>query len=246
MQEPAPSDPTGILAIETSHPQGSVAWSPSATVQAEEELFSIGLVHGRELLPRIEMLRERVGFSRSEIGTVAVSAGPGSFTGVRIGVSAAKALAFALHRPALAVSTLEVIARNCPKDGEVAVLLDAGRNRAHGARFRREAGRVLRLTPDRTLPPAEFLDVCPAETVLIGAGVRTLSGVDRFECVDEKLDRPSASVVCAIAHDRLAAIATGEEPTPIEFRDVHQLVPFYLLRPAAEEAGERSPGERPS
>jgi tRNA threonylcarbamoyladenosine biosynthesis protein TsaB len=233
-------DPTiaggGILAIETSQPRGSVAWSAAPGATAVEEEFSIGLVHAREILPRIESLRARAGFSRGEIGAVAVSAGPGSFTGVRIGIAAAKALAWALGRPALAVSSLEVIARNCRSDGEVAVLLDARRGRAYGARFRRSGDALRRLSPDRSLPPEEFFRELPAETRLVGAGSRTLPGAAAFDRLPEACDTPRAAELGRVARERLDSIARGEAPAPVELEDVHRLVPFYLMRTGAEEA----------
>jgi tRNA threonylcarbamoyladenosine biosynthesis protein TsaB len=233
----------GILAIETSQERGSVAWSPGPGAPAVEELFSIGLVHGREIIPRIEALRARADFAREEIELVAVSAGPGSFTGLRIGISAAKALAFALGRPALAVSSLEAIARGVPADGghaELAVLLDARRGRVYGARFRRTRGRLERLTADRSLPPEEFFAELPPGALLVGAGSRTIAGAERFGRLPEEIDTPSAAAVIAIARERLAEIAAGGEVPP-EFEDPHLLVPTYLLRTGAEEAREGGP-----
>jgi len=230
----------GILAIETSQARGSVAWSPDAGVAPVEELFSIGLVHGREILPRIESLRARAGFAREEIELIAVSAGPGSFTGLRIGIAAAKALAYALGRPALAVSSLETIARGVPAGvgpAEIAVLLDARRGRVYGARFRRTERGIERIAPDRSLPPEEFFAELSAGTLLVGAGSRTIAGAERFERLPEELDTPSAAAVIEIARERLAEIAAGAEP-PEELEDPHRLVPRYLLRSGAEDARE--------
>ena len=128
---PLPARGAGILGIETSQARGSVAWAApgsDGTVSITELLFPVGLVHGREILPTIDALSERVPFDREEIGVVAVSVGPGSFTGARIGVAAAKALAWGLCARLLAVSSLEVIARGLletERDGEPSPLLGA-------------------------------------------------------------------------------------------------------------------------
>ena len=89
-----------ILMIETSQRNGSVALGTYDGNLRDEELFSPGLVHGKELLPRIDTLVTR-NDAKSQLAVVAVSSGPGSFTGIRIGVSAAKAIAWSLKIPVL-------------------------------------------------------------------------------------------------------------------------------------------------
>ena len=237
----------GILAIETSQAQGSVAWSPAPGEPAHDEPFPIGLVHGREILPRIDALAARVPFSREEIDAVAVSAGPGSFTGARIGVAAAKAIAYALDRPVLAISSLEVLAHGVLDrvgelgDGtapfEVAVVLDARRQLLYGARFRIEADRLERITEDAAENAEEFFAGLPAETVLTGEGVETLPGVDRFRKLDASFATPQASLVATIARTTIDSFDAGTSPPP-EWEDPHQLIPKYLRRTAAEEARE--------
>ena len=241
----------GILAIETSQARGSVAWRPSVSegdarasdAGAVESLFPVGLVHGREILPQIDALSRSAPFARTAIDTIAVSAGPGSFTGARIGVATAKSLAYALGCRLLAISSLEAIAwgvafspstdRDAPF--ELAVTLDARRELLYGARFRIEAGAVERIGADVTAPAAEYLAALPAETVLVGDGARTLPGVDAFPRLDDALDLPRAATLACVAARRVEAIAAGAEP-PIGWDDPHALIPLYLRRTSAEEA----------
>ena len=238
----------GILAIETSQARGSVAWSSDRGSAPHEEPFPVGLVHVREILPRIDALATRVPFQRDEIDVVAVSAGPGSFTGARIGVAAAKGIAYALDCGLLAISSLEVLARGVAERSseiddptlpfDIAVILDARRELLYGARFRLELDRVVRLTEDVTANAAQFLAEVPEDIVLVGEGVETLPGVDRFRRLDASFSTPHARIVAQVAHETAEALATDSTPAPPEWSDPHQLIPRYLRRTAAEEARE--------
>ena len=234
----------GILAIETSQARGSVAWSATPDAETVELLFPVGLVHGREILPKIEELRTRCGFDRQEIATVAVSAGPGSFTGARIGVSAGKALAYALGCRVLGISSLETIARNAlttspalPSEASIAVVLDARRQLLYGARFRRANDALQRESADCAADVSEYFASLPAGTHLLGDGARTLPGVEKFDLLPEALDLPRAETVVTLAREQLTALAAGTAP-PVEWTDPHALVPLYLRRTPAEEARE--------
>jgi len=252
---PLPARGAGILGIETSQARGSVAWAApgsDGTVSITELLFPVGLVHGREILPTIDALSERVPFDREEIGVVAVSVGPGSFTGARIGVAAAKALAWGLCARLLAVSSLEVIARGLletERDGEpspllgareareVAVLIDARRSLLYGGRFTIGPDGCARRSEDEAAEAEGYLEALPPETMLVGEGARTLPGVDRFPTCSPIWDEPRASTVTRIAAERIEAIRGGDPP-PTGWLDPHALIPRYLRRTSAEEVRE--------
>lgn len=227
------SERRGILGIETSHSPGSVAIVHDDTIHAS--VFPEGLVHGRELFPHLDDLVAEIGMQREEIGIVAVSAGPGSFTGIRIGCSAAKALGWALGIPTIAVSTLEVIAQNVSIDGELAVLLDARRGACYAARFRREGDVVIRLGEDRCLPPAELFAALPPETRLVGEGVATIDGAGAFQRCEPEWNVPRAAHLCGLARAAWRDIESGRREPPPEFDDPHALVPSYLRLSEAEE-----------
>ena len=100
-----------ILALETS------ARAVSAAVVEDGRLLACGyqdtgLTHSRTLMPIVEGILKNTELTMADMDAVAVAAGPGSFTGIRIGVAAAKGLAFAADKPAVGVSTLEAMARN--------------------------------------------------------------------------------------------------------------------------------------
>jgi tRNA threonylcarbamoyladenosine biosynthesis protein TsaB len=123
-----------LLAIDTSGKQGSIALARAGepTAEGDFEVIEIApLVGGTfsaQLIPQIAELLSRNGFMKSAIGAFAVASGPGSFTGLRIGLAAVKALAEVLDKPIAAVSLLEVCVFASGAQGKIMAALDAGRN----------------------------------------------------------------------------------------------------------------------
>ncbi len=140
-----------ILALETS------AIAASAAVCADEALVAqsfqrTGLTHSATLMPMVESMLRNAGLTLEEMDLIAVAAGPGSFTGLRIGVSAAKGLAWSLDKPCAGVSTLEAMAWLLPgMEGVVCAAMDARRQQVYNALFELKDGTPVRLTPDRAI-----------------------------------------------------------------------------------------------
>lgn len=140
-----------ILALETS------AKSVSAAVTEDGELLAYayqntGLTHSRTLMPLVDAMLKNSGIALQDVGLVAVAAGPGSFTGLRIGVSAAKGLAWTLDLPCCAVSTLEAMAQNLRHmDAAVVCAMDARRRQVYNAVFDARGGELQRRTEDRAI-----------------------------------------------------------------------------------------------
>ena len=147
-----------ILAIESS------AKAASAALCRDGELLSLsfqrsGLTHSRTLLPMIEDLLKNTDTPKTALEAVAVAVGPGSFTGIRIGVATAKGLCWGLDRPAIGVSTLEGMAHLAACAGEEYVIcpaMDARRNQVYNALFEYAGGSLRRLCPDRALSAPEL------------------------------------------------------------------------------------------
>lgn len=144
----------------------STAKSASAAVAEDGKILSYsvadnGLTHSEILLPMAEAVLLSAKISLDDVSLFAVTAGPGSFTGVRIGVATVKGLAQDYEEPArkncVAVSTLEALAENlAPSDGLLVPVMDARRNEVYNALFRFENGTLVRLTPDRAISLAEL------------------------------------------------------------------------------------------
>lgn len=164
------------LALESS------AKAASAAVFDDEKMLAFtiqnaGLTHSRTLLPMAEGLMRGLDMAPSRLDRVAVSRGPGSFTGLRIGMAEAKGLCWALDIPAVGVSTLEAMAWGGPVlDGQMlCCCMDARRGQVYNALFTVEDGKPVRLTEDRaiSLPELEKELIASQEPwILLGDGAQ--------------------------------------------------------------------------
>jgi tRNA threonylcarbamoyladenosine biosynthesis protein TsaB len=120
-----------LLAVDTSGKNGSVALARAVAGEPEIEVLDVmpltGGAFSAQLIPQIASLLEKQGVSKNELGAFVVASGPGSFTGLRVGLGAIKALAESLQKPIAAVSLLEAVARSGGMRGRVFAVLDAGR-----------------------------------------------------------------------------------------------------------------------
>lgn len=140
-----------ILAFETSAKAGSVALTQDGKLLGES-YQNTGLTHSQTLLSMAEELLKSCGLTPKDVDAVAVAAGPGSFTGVRIGVAAAKGFAWGGELPCCGVSTLEAMALHLGVwDGYVCPVMDARRSQVYNALFRAEGGSLTRLAEDRAI-----------------------------------------------------------------------------------------------
>ena len=162
-----------ILALETSAKACSAALCDGERLLAQS-FQNCGLTHSVTLMPMVEELLKNCGQTLAEVDLIAVAAGPGSFTGVRIGVAAAKGLAWPGDKPCAAVSTLEAMAWGVAHvGGGICPVMDARRGQVYNARFRGENGRPVRLTPDRAISLDELADELKKEEIpqfLVGDG----------------------------------------------------------------------------
>ncbi len=219
-----------MLALESS------AKAASAAVFEDGKLLGVtvensGLTHSRTLLPMAEDLLRNLDKTVRDIGVVAVAHGPGSFTGLRIGMAEAKGLCWALQIPAVGVSTLEAMAFGGPDmDGTMlCCAMDARRGQVYNALFTVEGGRPRRLTEDRAISIAELEPELLAEKkpwVLLGDGA---------ELCYNTLDRGRLALHLAPEPLRLQnARGVGLAALEREPRPVDELLPVYLRLSQAE------------
>ena len=139
------------LAFESSAKAASVALCQDGSLLSQT-LQCSGLTHSRTLLPMAEDLLKNTGYTMADMDMFAVARGPGSFTGIRIGVSAVKGLSWAADKPCIGVSTLAAMAWNgISAGGLICAVMDARRFEVYQAFFRIEEGRPARLCPDRAI-----------------------------------------------------------------------------------------------
>lgn len=148
-----------LLITDTSGKEGFVALARAGEtdpIHVLEEVQLTGGTFSAELVPQIASLLQKHGLQKTDIGAFIVISGPGSFTGLRVGLAAIKALAEILHKPIVPVSLLEVIALASGIKGHVLAALDAGRGEIYVGRYDVEDG-IVRLREEQLLPKAEFL-----------------------------------------------------------------------------------------
>ena len=225
-----------ILGLETT------AKSASAALWRDGELLGMSLqrtalTHSETLLPMTEAMLQNCGFCIADVDCIAVAEGPGSFTGVRIGVATAKGLCWAADKSAIGVSTLEAMAYLAPDAGDAVIcpVMDARRAQVYGATFENRDGCPVRLTPDRALA-AEELAREVAES-----GRRAYVLGDGAELFARALEKLGAAYTLAPELTRrqnawgVCLAAAGKEP-----RSAEELLPVYLrLSQAERERQER-------
>ncbi len=163
-----------VLGIETATRQGSIALAREGEAFAIVPLLERG-AHARDLIVRIDGLLREAGLESDALQGIAVSSGPGSFTGVRIGMATAQGLAYALRIGLAGISTLEALARSVLEAGEgergtVCPAIDAGRGEVYAALFGAEHDEVRRLGPDRSRRPEDLAAELPEGALLAGDG----------------------------------------------------------------------------
>ena len=217
-----------ILAIEAATPRGSVA-----LVTAEEEVLrEIVLPPGRQVSETfLSAVADLLAGDTPRY--VAVSAGPGSFTGLRVGMAAAKGLCFGWGIPLVPVPTLHALAMRSPTGGvTVCPVLDAKKKEVYAALFRREGGECVRLTPDLAIAPEELPGRIPPGPVLfLGDGAVPFGGLFRDRLGDRARFLPGEEGLPGAASVGLLAVRLVREGMAADPRSV---VPAYLRRSEAE------------
>lgn len=227
-----------ILALETSAKSASSAVTKDGMVLASSYQCS-GLTHSRTLMPMVEDMLRNAELTLADMDAVAVAAGPGSFTGLRIGVAAAKGLAWAAEKPCCGISTLEGMAENLRhlENALVICAMDARRSQVYNALFLAKGGELQRLTPDRAISLQELLEQLQhlhfeekPDFVVLGDGAELCHGFLTENGVVCRLAPPQLirqnAVGVAFAAERKAA--EGGLISPDE------LVPVYLRLSQAE------------
>lgn len=222
-----------ILAIDTSGVTASVAVLQEETVRAEIFL-DLGRNHSEILLPSVDRLLMETGLDLKAIDVFACTIGPGSFTGIRIGVSTVKGLALALDRPVVGLSALEVLAMNAMgAQRNICPMIDARREQVYAGLYADNGSDSLTsIVSERLVGVDEFLELIAGDAVFIGSGAvkygdvirRRLAGRCHFTAPYSH--HIHASAVGALARKKIHAGG---------MTDAVKVIPLYLRRSEAEE-----------
>ncbi len=216
-----------VLAVDTTTERGSVALIENDAVAGEVRLASAE-GHSRKVLPAVDFLLQSLGLRAADLDAFAVTTGPGSFTGLRVGLSTVQGLALGTGRPCLGVSTLDVLAaRSAGAAATVVALMDAYRGEVYGAVYDGEGGMVGRPGVDR---PEAFVARAPEVAAFVGDGAQRHRELILSLCPRALF--PARSLFLAGTLGRLAAprLARGEGVAPAELR------PLYLREPDIRKA----------
>ncbi len=220
-----------VLAVETSTLAGGAALLDGDQLVGEYTL-NVRATHSERLLAAVDRLLQDAGWTVEMLEGLAVAVGPGSFTGLRIGVSTVKGLAFSLGIPVVAVSTLEALAWALPfARHAVCPVLDARKGEVYAALFHWEGVSPVRDLEDQAVDPEELCRRLSGPVTFIGDGIGVYSGLFKerlgplatFAPAGRRL--PSAACVGQLGHARLSS---GEVVDPVA------LAPRYL-RPSEAE-----------
>jgi tRNA threonylcarbamoyladenosine biosynthesis protein TsaB len=224
-----------ILGIDSTAKTASVGITEDNKV-IDHILVNQGLTHSETLLPLIDNILKKNNLTIDDMDAFAVNNGPGSFTGVRIGVAVVKGLAFKSHKPCFEVSTLDSIAYNCKsKEGMVVSVIDARRNQMYNALYTSNGDSLTRLTEDRSLLIEDlYKDIkdYSGKVYIVGDGQENVKAYfesnnmsqDNFIYPEYLENLQKGSNTALIAYNNLNKKKTGEE-----------ILPSYLKLPQAEQ-----------
>jgi tRNA threonylcarbamoyladenosine biosynthesis protein TsaB len=220
-----------ILGIDTATDQVSAAIGGHEGVLGSVNVAR-GRRHAETLAPAIDFLRHQTGVGLDELGVVAVDVGPGLFTGLRVGVATAKAMAYALRIPMIGVPSLDLVAFPQRLTSRLIVAaIDARRGELFYAFYRSVPAGVQRVTPHQVGSPRDVASEIVAsgeECLVVGDGARryldVFDGLSRVLVADQEVAHPTAAALVQLAH----AQALREE-----FVKPWELEPLYLRKPDA-------------
>ena len=216
-----------IIAIETATLVGSIAIIDDERVISELTL-NVKATHSEKLMAAMNHLLSESGLTINDMDGIAVSIGPGSFTGLRIGLSTAKGLSYGSGKPLIGISTLDALASNLPFSRYlVCPILDARKGEVYTAIYRKNE----KVTDDMAVKPASLIEMIKEDTVFLGDGVSAYRNLlkeqlrDLYHEAPLPLQLPKASNVAMLALDRLRSN---------DVDDPFALVPRYIRKSEAE------------
>ncbi len=228
-----------ILAVDTSSSVATVAVTDGTRLLGEY-IINHKKTHSQKLMPMIDEIMRTLELSPTDIDIYAASIGPGSFTGLRIGITTIKALAFAAGKPVVGVPTLDALAYNTQSRGMlICPIMDARNNQVYTALYEFSGGVSTRLTDYMGIHIAELVQIIKEknrETVFTGDGIEVHWSFLENELGDRCIFAPGnlqVSRASSVAYGAFLKASAGET------QDNFDLLPFYLRQSQAEREFEK-------
>ena len=227
------------LGIETSSLVSSLALLEGDTLLGELTMQA-GLTHSEQLVPHIELLLDQAQVDTSDLTGIVVAIGPGSFTGLRIGMGTAKAMAYALQIPLYGAMTMDGMAHNVPyTDRLISVLIDAQKKNVYEARYRWKGNQLVRIQDPMVKAAADLVQELEDQgqaTLFLGDGIKrvqklvadrtsSVEGVPLFTIAPPTVAIPRAGAMLLAARDLNGDLRPSDPMT---------MIPYYIRRSEAE------------
>ncbi len=218
-----------VLGIETSGNVGGVALCQDNRIIIAGNL-GVPSLHDKYLVATIKSMLHSVGWTPRDIDLIAVDVGPGSYTGIRVGVTCAKTLAYSLNKPVIDVPAFDVMAESYPMNSTpICPIMDARRGYVYACIYQLENTQRKRVSDFLVIQPERLISLLPRPVILFGDGV--LPYKEQFQQKDIFIDTENQSV------QKVEYVALlGESAYKAGRRcEVEKLLPLYLRRTEAEE-----------
>lgn len=234
-----------VLGIETSSIIGGVAVCKNRNIIITRD-FGTDMQHGKELVPTIKSVFKEIGWILSDIDLISVDVGPGSYTGLRIGVTCAKVLAYALKKPVIGVSIFDIIAENYTMNSTpICPIIDARRNHVYACIYNpnltsnEQAGKSTKRKKQSeflVIKPAELLSLLPRPVIIFGDGVTNYKNIFQQKDIfidKEEMAMPKPEYVALLGE---MLYSSGQRCK------MEELTPLYLRQAEAIEKFEKEKG----
>ena len=229
-----------VLAVDTTSAHGSLALLDGDALRGAMSFRTAQPRHAESLLPSVDYLLAQVEVKLNDVQAFAVAVGPGSFTGLRVGIAAVEGLAYTLDRPAVGVSTLDATAfRYRHRRGLLVALIEAYRGEVYGASYRSDGESIEQASEPTCMPPKDFLESLADSPDLVAgsATVRYRDVLDAHLPENVTVAEPSFFIAEEIARLGTRKLEAGER-APLGGLDA-----FYIRPSEGNPADKHKPGK---
>ncbi len=218
-----------ILALDTSQTSGSIALENEGNL-VYSAFFDISITHSETLMPQIEHALKFCGYKKGDISALVISIGPGSFTGLRIGLSSAKGIAYGLQIPIYTYNTLEMIAVSAyDRRQNIVSVIDAKMKELYTATY---DPHLQEISAPQVCLPADLIPCIKPDSVLVGSGSKIMTGLLTENKIPHSMVLKHQNLPSAV--NLLALLELKPQKEVYNFERLAELEPLYLRESTAQ------------